>query len=55
MGIRTDIFYKWRARYGDVDTSMMTCMKEFEEEMLRLMKRCVDAHINHLLVLSKVS
>jgi putative transposase len=29
-------FYKWRAKYGGMDTSMMARMKELEEENRRL-------------------
>ena len=30
-GISTAIFYKWRAKYGGMDESMMPSMKELEE------------------------
>jgi putative transposase len=29
-------FYKWRSKYGGMDTSMMARMKELEEENRRL-------------------
>jgi putative transposase len=35
-------FYKWRARYGGMDTSMMSRMKELEEENRRLRKMYMD-------------
>ena len=30
-GMSDASFYKWRAKYGGMDTSMMTRMKELEE------------------------
>ena len=32
LGISTEKFYKWRAKYGGMDMSMMSRMKELEEE-----------------------
>jgi putative transposase len=31
-------FYKWRSKYGGMDASMMTRMKELEDENRRLKK-----------------
>ena len=45
MGISTATFYKWRAKYGGMDTSMMARMKELEEENRRLKKLYVEAQI----------
>ena len=36
LGISSATFYKWRAKYGGMDTSMMARMKELEEENRRL-------------------
>ena len=36
LGISTATFYKWRAKYGGMDTSMMARMKELEAENARL-------------------
>ena len=36
MGISTATFYKWRTKYGGMDVSMMSRMKELEEENRRL-------------------
>lgn len=36
LGISSATFYKWRAKYGGMDASMMTRMKELEEENRRL-------------------
>jgi putative transposase len=42
LGISSATFYKWRARYGGMDTSMMARMKELEEENRRLKKLYID-------------
>ena len=31
LGISTATFYKWRAKYGGMDVSMMSRMKELEK------------------------
>ena len=36
LGISTATFYKWRAKYGGIDVSMIARMKELEEENRRL-------------------
>jgi putative transposase len=38
LGISTATFYKWRAKYGGMDVSMMSRMKELEEDNRRLKK-----------------
>ncbi len=38
MGISSATFYKWRAKYGGMDTSMMARLKELELENARLKK-----------------
>ena len=45
LGISTATFYKWRAKYGGMDTSMMARMKELEEENRRLKKLYIEAQI----------
>ena len=35
-------FYKWRAKYGGMDVSMMSRMKELEEENRRLKKMYLE-------------
>jgi putative transposase len=42
IGISSAAFYKWRSRYGGMDTSMMSRMKELEEENRRLKKMYVE-------------
>ena len=37
-GMSDATFYKWRARYGGMDASMMKRVKELEEENRRLKK-----------------
>jgi len=39
-GISTASFYKWRAKYGGMDASMMSQMKALEEENRRLKRMC---------------
>ncbi len=42
VGISTATFYKWRAKFGGMDTSMMARMKELEEENRRLKKMYIE-------------
>lgn len=42
LGISSATFYKWRAKYGGMDTSMMARMKELEDENRRLRKLYMD-------------
>jgi putative transposase len=37
-GISSASFYKWRAKYGGMDTSLIKRMKELEDENRRLKK-----------------
>lgn len=37
-GISSATFYKWRARYGGMDASLMARLKELEDENRRLKK-----------------
>ncbi|SDG05927.1 transposase, partial [Desulfovibrio legallii] len=37
-GISSATFYKWRAKYGGMDVSLMARMKELEKENARLKK-----------------
>jgi putative transposase len=41
-GISTATFYKWRAKYGGMDTSMIARMKELEAENARLKKMYIE-------------
>ena len=40
--ISSATFYKWRAKYGGMDTSMMARMKELEAENARLKKMYIE-------------
>ena len=42
LGISTATFYKQRAKYGSMDTSMMDRMKELEAENARLKKMYIE-------------
>jgi len=42
LGISTATFYKWRAKFGGMDVSMMSRMKELEEENRRLKKMYLE-------------
>ena len=41
-GISSATFYKWRAKYGGMDTSLMAKMKELTEENRQLKKLYID-------------
>ena len=42
LGISSATFYKWRAKYGGMDTSMMARMKKLEAENARLKKMYIE-------------
>ena len=42
LGISSATFYKWRAKYGGMDISMMARMKELEAENARLKKMYIE-------------
>lgn len=42
LGISTATCYKWRAKYGGMDTSMMARMKGLEAENARLKKMYIE-------------
>ena len=42
LGISTATFYKWRAKYGGMDTSMIARMKELEADNVRLKKMYIE-------------
>jgi putative transposase len=45
-GISAATFYKWRSKYGGMDASMMSRMKELEEENRRLKKMYADSQMS---------
>lgn len=44
-GMSSATFYKWRAKYGGMDASMMTRLKELEEENRRLKKMYAEERL----------
>ena len=44
-GISNATFYKWRAKYGGMDTALMSRLKELEEENRRLKKMYAEERI----------
>ena len=44
-GMSSAAFYKWRAKYGGMDASLMARMKELERENARLKKMYADAQL----------
>lgn len=45
LGISVATFYKWRAKFGGMDTSLMARMKELEEENRHLKKMYIEEKI----------
>ena len=45
LGISSATFYKWRAKYGGLDVSMMAGMKELEAENARLKKMYAEERL----------
>jgi putative transposase len=45
-GISSATFYKWWSKFGGMDVSLMTRMKELEEENRRLKTLYVDAQLS---------
>ena len=44
-GMSSASFYKWRAKYGGMDTSMMARLKELEAENRRLKKMYAEERL----------
>ena len=45
-GISSATFYKWRSKYGGMEASMVSRMKELEEENRRLKKMFAEAQMS---------
>lgn len=45
-GISTATFYNWRSKYGGMDTSMISRLKELEEENRRLKKMYAESQMS---------
>ena len=51
-GISNAIFYRWRAKYGGVDASMISELEELEVEnarLLKLVKLVIGTNLNYRL------
>ena len=46
-GMSSASFYKWRAKYGGMDASMMARLKELEAENARLKKMYADVQLQN--------
>ena len=44
-GMSSAAFYKWRAKYGGMDTAMITRMKELQAENTRLKKMYAEERL----------
>jgi putative transposase len=45
LGISSATFYKWRAKFGGMDTSIISLMKELEDENRRLKKMYLEERL----------
>lgn len=45
-GISSATFYKWRSKFGGMDASMMSRLKELEDENRRLKKMYAEAQLS---------
>ena len=44
-GVSSSVFYKWRAKFGGMDASMISKMKALEEENRRLKKMYAEERL----------
>ncbi len=44
-GMSTALFYRWRSKYGGMDTSMIKRLKELEDENRRLKKMYAEERL----------
>ncbi|MHB9137718.1 MAG: IS3 family transposase [Acidithiobacillus ferrooxidans] len=49
-GMSSATFYKWRAKYGGMDASLMSRMKELEEENRRLKKMYAEERLKYEII-----
>jgi putative transposase len=49
-GMSNATFYKWRAKYGGMDASLITRLKELEAENNRLKKMYADVQLDALIL-----
>ena len=45
-GISSATFYKWRSKYGGMDASMVSQLKELQDENRRLKKMYADSQLS---------
>lgn len=53
--ISSATFYKWRAKYGGMDTAMIARLKELERENSRLKRMYADAQLDALILKDALS
>lgn len=49
-GMSSATFYKWRSKYGGMDVSMISRMKELEDENRRLKKMYAEERLKYEIV-----
>ena len=54
-GMSTATFYKWRAKFGGMDASLMSRMKELEDENRRLKKMYAEERLKAEIVTEALS
>jgi len=54
-GMSSATFYKWRAKYGGMDASLMARLKELEEENRRLKKMYAEERLKAEIVQEALS
>lgn len=54
-GMSSAMFYKWRAKYGGMDASLMARLKELEDENRRLKKMYADERLKAEIVQEALS
>jgi putative transposase len=54
-GMSSATFYKWRAKYGGMDASLMARLKELEDENRRLKKMYADERLKAEIVQEALS
>ena len=50
LGISAATFYKWRAKFGGMDASLMARMKELEAENARLRRAVSDLTLDKMIL-----
>ena len=50
LGVSSATFYKWRAKFGGMDASLMARLKELEAENARLKKLLAEAMLDNAIL-----